>query len=436
MTTDQRLARLERENRIIKTVGAIALLAVCVVLVVAAAPGPKNVDPVDRVVAREFVLVDRNGVVRVRLANRIGGGTLTFYDEKRTSRIILRHHEKGASGLKLCDALGRIRAGMTIDVSGASRFGVRDERGECVFDVPPKVETAKARREVRISGEKEKARVIRYALPKNSKQPVIVLRSSGMLRPGGMSGEPLFEIRADGTMIVGAHPGLRSLRDGFNVVDALCYGMHGRVTGRISSDDLKQLLRFALEEKGLATLDEQAVQARMKATGISVYDLGTTDLRIHLGGKTYGARFYGAWFHVWQYPELKELRGFLAVVSRLHAMIDEMHAGGPEGVKKWLGMVNRHLSTAHPEIRAFTVDDLSDATSLNGAHIVSFCRRERIGEQLRSVSARVTADGETKPDIDVSVKEIDEAFWRKIWAEGRRRARPQAGKKEKPRREL
>jgi len=291
-------------------------------------------------------------------------------------------------------------------------------------------------------GDDEK-KELRYPLPKNPKQPVIVLRWLSRAGSRSMTVGPALEIRADGTMTAGAHWYFSRLgeidlgKDG--LICLLHRGVSDRVTGRISTTDLQRLLHFALEEQGLATLDECAVRASIRAAGHLAFHHWTTDLRVHIGGRSYGAHLCGARLCAAYHPELKALRGWVEVDLRLCALIDQMHAGGPEGVKKWLALVNKHLGVTHPGVRGFTADDLCNAASGEGARVLSFCRSEWVDENLRTISAYVTADGETNPAIKVHVWEESESRLRDrlgLPEETIRRWYPRPGKKPKRRRKL
>ena len=143
-----RVQRLERDNRRLK-LGAGALVAVLVALpLVAAVLPPQNPfrqqqEVPQRIVAREFQVLDEDGAVRARLGvGAVGAslstGWLTFFDEQGKVSVALvedrmifadeqgkvRAALRAADGLRFNDEQGTLRAGFSED--GLTFF---DEQG-------------------------------------------------------------------------------------------------------------------------------------------------------------------------------------------------------------------------------------------------------------------------------------------------------------------
>ena len=150
-----RVQRLERDNRRLK-LGAGALVAVLVALpLVAAVLPPQNPfrqqqEVPQRIVAREFQVLDEDGAVRARLGvgASLSTGWLTFFDEQGEARVALvedrmifadeqgkvRAALRAADGLRFNDEQGTLRAGFSEDglrfndEQGAVRVGLEASR--------------------------------------------------------------------------------------------------------------------------------------------------------------------------------------------------------------------------------------------------------------------------------------------------------------------
>ena len=107
-----RLLKLEKQNRRLKQVGAVALLVVTVLLIMGEASQKKTFE------ADEFILRDNSGNVRARLSMNVPTGAapgfpaaaqLVLFDEKGKKRVML---DGGSTipGLSLYDGQERVRA--------------------------------------------------------------------------------------------------------------------------------------------------------------------------------------------------------------------------------------------------------------------------------------------------------------------------------------
>lgn len=112
-----RLEKIERENRIVKMVGLILLLAVGAAVAMAQAPTKRTI------VADEFVLKDNAGKVRARLYMDRGGPMLSLYDASGVERANLMQNE-GTAGLILYHDPGERYGGaeMLLTPDGSTLF--------------------------------------------------------------------------------------------------------------------------------------------------------------------------------------------------------------------------------------------------------------------------------------------------------------------------
>jgi hypothetical protein len=145
MTTEQRLEKLERENRWMRRIGVVAVAVAAIVFLVAQG---KNKVPPDLVV-RSLAVKDRNGRIRARLFLQErergeepiltmedpygtgayvspGGLGITGAGGKSSAGIGLSNHR--APGLQMTDTNGRIR--VSLSTVGAPTLEMRDAKGK------------------------------------------------------------------------------------------------------------------------------------------------------------------------------------------------------------------------------------------------------------------------------------------------------------------
>ena len=103
-TLMQRLDRLERSHRRLKSItvcGLVALLAVAVMG--QARPVPQSIE------AQEFLVKDPNGTVRARLGTYAAGASLNLYHEAGRATLMVSGSKGQGAHLSLADATGRIK---------------------------------------------------------------------------------------------------------------------------------------------------------------------------------------------------------------------------------------------------------------------------------------------------------------------------------------
>lgn len=131
-TVEERLAKLERQNRRLKIVGAVALVLMgAMVLEWAAMPTVTDYSTSDfkfkTVTAQEVIVVDAKGKPQAGLTVEKDGATLMLLDEKGTPRATLGVDRAGAT-LVLLDEKGMHRAVLDVDRDGP-RLGLFDAKG-------------------------------------------------------------------------------------------------------------------------------------------------------------------------------------------------------------------------------------------------------------------------------------------------------------------
>lgn len=130
MTVEERLERLEQQNRRIKVAASVLVVALCAVALLAgpllhnqasaqAASAPRVVE------ANEFRLMDDNGKVRAKLCMDRDGPSLDFFNENRKTGASLSVGRVGPL-LALYDKSGDIRLGLEVGLDGPV-LGLYDE---------------------------------------------------------------------------------------------------------------------------------------------------------------------------------------------------------------------------------------------------------------------------------------------------------------------
>ena len=122
----ERLGKVEKQNRRLKSVGIAVLVLVSAVLVIG------QTVPKERILleAEAFILRDKNGNIRAGLmVNEDGEATLFFGDKNGTTRAQLMVHEDGGPILTFRDKNGTARAGLMLDEDGWPILSFYDKNG-------------------------------------------------------------------------------------------------------------------------------------------------------------------------------------------------------------------------------------------------------------------------------------------------------------------
>jgi len=121
---EERLEKLERQNRRMRLAGLGALLIAGAFVLMGQASRPRT----QTVRAKSFVLVDANGMTRARLHMSAVGLVLSFYDAEGVSRAGLSVMSDGPV-LALNDANGKPRVWLSVSSEGPL-FNLFDAKGE------------------------------------------------------------------------------------------------------------------------------------------------------------------------------------------------------------------------------------------------------------------------------------------------------------------
>jgi hypothetical protein len=130
MTTEERLARLERNNR--RLTWALALTGLVAMLIVTTGMAPTDAVP-RQVKAGRFEVVDANGQVRALLGISGAGPGFCVYDEKGKVRAQLTVTKDGPR-FTLADEIGSPRVAVLVNKNVAG-VGILDEKGRVLREL-------------------------------------------------------------------------------------------------------------------------------------------------------------------------------------------------------------------------------------------------------------------------------------------------------------
>jgi len=231
-----------------------------------------------------------------------------------------------------------------------------------------------------------------HELPKDPTAAVLVLDYEGGYGLARKSDDPFLLVRADGTIVVGA-----------------LYAGEKRVEAKLDPRALQSLLRFVLDEQGLAAFDQKKMEAAVKAAGgdagPAVIDAGSTIVRVNADGREIRASCYALGYQAGRFPDVATLAQLDAVAKRLERLRHETCAGGREEIAKRVEAVNAALAKAHPGVPPLATDDLRGARrEEDGRRSLVFTRSDaRPDGAARHTSARVdiAPDGSAKIAVRV-----------------------------------
>jgi RNA polymerase sigma factor (sigma-70 family) len=232
------------------------------------------------------------------------------------------------------------------------------------------------------------------ALPKDPKAPVIVLDYMG----GGIrrqSDEPILEIRADGTLLLG-NP----------------FGTGKKAETKLSPQEVQDLLRYILRSNDFLNITEgkitAAIQANDKGPFVAVTGASILIVRVHADGKEHQVKYYAAGTMAGLHPKVKELAQLVAIEKRLDQVCKVVTAGGKEAVAAALKLANERLHKDYPKAPVLTDEDLSQAIARQDTLVLTFLRQRISADKDPATYVRVTiekpAKGETKVTVAAKLK--------------------------------
>jgi hypothetical protein len=135
------------------------------------------------------------------------------------------------------------------------------------------------------------------------------------------------------------------------------------IEAKVTAEELQDLLRFVIDEQHFFEFDsvtaQQELEAERNRTGrmMHVSDGVTTLIRIQTAERDHKANFYALYEYATAYPAVKSLANLLSVEERLSHLVNEIAAGGKEGIAAALNLANEYLQTAYPNVPALVLED-------------------------------------------------------------------------------
>ncbi len=145
---------------------------------------------------------------------------------------------------------------------------------------------------------------------------------------------------------------------------------------RISISELRELLRFTLEEVRFLDYDEAVVAARRaaipgEAQWIHAPHHESTEIALALPGVAKTVRYVG----LSPRPKLAETQAFVALRERIEQIMAIAQLGGREEAREWVALANQKLAIEAPDAAPLTLTDLISGTiRTDGSLFVQFER--------------------------------------------------------------
>lgn len=127
-SANERLARLERENRRMRIAGALILIAFVGIFLLGQATEPKVPG---RVSTRQLDIVDKDGNVRISIGSDDAGyAAINLVDKQGKDRGSFGMDPDGTPAVVIGDAVGKLRADFGTDRDGAPMMRLFDSSGK------------------------------------------------------------------------------------------------------------------------------------------------------------------------------------------------------------------------------------------------------------------------------------------------------------------
>ncbi len=238
-----------------------------------------------------------------------------------------------------------------------------------------------------------------YELPADGKTPVLELDYKGGFTPPRLKKDPALSILADGTVLMPDR-----------------FGMGKDVTGKVSKEELQELLRFVIAEKKFAEIDgkelkKEVAEAEKKRGGFipRIADAPNTWVRVNVKGHQHEAEYYALGMAANQWPAVQGLQDLDAVSKRLQQVMNLVRGGGRERVEAMLKLANAELKKQHPDADPLTMEHFRYASeNADGSRRYSFSWNAQgmpgVPATATYVSATVVVPAEGEAEVMVRTK--------------------------------
>lgn len=215
-----------------------------------------------------------------------------------------------------------------------------------------------------------------YQLPTDPGQPVITLDFKGG-RLKRLDAAPALSIYADGRVVMPQRFAHSQARE-----------------GRISRDQLQQLLDLIIVDNKFFLYDPKQVEAKLAALPeprpVLPLHLVTTEVGVYANHQAKTVSYFGLGHDA----VVAETAQLLAIRQRLEQLMSTLALGGEEEVAAWLALANQRLASEQPKSAPLTLSDLESGTvRSDGSVFVRFVRPGSAARPGAAVTLSVAADG-------------------------------------------
>jgi hypothetical protein len=222
-----------------------------------------------------------------------------------------------------------------------------------------------------------------HSLPADATMAVLTLDRTGGMRLH-KNPDPAFEILSDGTAIVGDP-----------------FGIERRVKGKLTPDQIQDLLHYILDEEKFADITPADLQM---PGNVMVGDATTTNISVNYDDTGHHCQAVAVEMVAQLTGKDSPATRLVKIAARIDAVSRVVALGGDDAVKKLLDAANAKLKTDLPAEAPMQASDLANARALpDGSDVATFSRKTVLPNGQWHISeARVTGDG--KGNIDAKVE--------------------------------
>lgn len=167
-------------------------------------------------------------------------------------------------------------------------------------------------------------------------------------------------------------------------------------SGRISQDELQQILDLAIRQQQFFAFDERAVQAKLASLPGSAptlpEHLSTTVITVNADGKRKTVSQFG----LGHARHIEDTDRLLAIRERLEQVMSVVKLGGEAEAGRWLALANAELESRQPGADPLALIDLRSATVHgDGSAYVRFAHVDAQQRKSLSVSISINERGQS-----------------------------------------
>lgn len=218
----------------------------------------------------------------------------------------------------------------------------------------------------------------------------------------GAADQPVITLDYQGSRVprINAAPTLSIFADG-RIEMPRNYAHMRAYSGRISQDELQQILDLAIRQERFFDFDEHAAHAKRASLPGNAptlpEHLSTTVITLNADGRNKTVSQFG----LGHARPIEDTGRLLAIRTRLEQVMSVVKLGGETEAGRWLALANAELHSRQPDARPLALIDLRSATvHADGSAYVRFARAD--AQQHTSVSVSIAIDEHGRSNIAVA----------------------------------